>query len=240
MGLFDWVEDAINDAIDWAIENLFRKPLNGIMMVIETVKRIVCFFESIPKRGRNITHGVNNIFSGVAGKFKALGESAEAGYNSTTTFVGYSGEWAISRTECIIKFIINLYKCIFFYILKCIGNICYILIVEPIKYFSYKLGMNADKRIEQISIAIEKMDTIFYSFFGFHLIYFPKSIREDCFVCKRLKNSAVSKKADDVADTFNKKIPEIMKRGGATQFNRADRQFKESSKVYVREPWHVH
>ena len=52
MGLFDWVEDAINDAIDWAIENLFRKPLNGIMMVIETVKRIVCFFESIPKRGR--------------------------------------------------------------------------------------------------------------------------------------------------------------------------------------------
>ena len=100
--------------------------------------------------------------------------------------------------------------------------------------------MNADKRIEQISIAIEKMDTIFYSFFGFHLIYFPKSIREDCFVCKRLKNSAVSKKADDVADTFNKKIPEIMKRGGATQFNRADRQFKESSKVHVREPWHVH
>ena len=42
-GIDDWIEEAINDAIDWAIENLFRKPLNGIMMVIETFKRIVCF-----------------------------------------------------------------------------------------------------------------------------------------------------------------------------------------------------
>ena len=96
----------IANAINKAIETLFRKPLAGIMEVIETFRRIMCFFKTIPKRGRNITSGVSNIFSGVEKKWDGLGKSISAGFNSTTTLLVYSGEWAQTRTECIIKFII--------------------------------------------------------------------------------------------------------------------------------------
>jgi hypothetical protein len=209
------------------------------MEVIETFRRIMCFFKTIPKRGRNITSGVSNIFLGVEKKWDGLGKSLSAGFKSTTTLLAYSGEWAQSRTECIIKFITNLYKCVFFYIVKAIGNIILVLIVVPIKYFGYMLGMNMDNRFKNLGDAIENIDTFIYSILGFHLIYFPKSIREDCFTCVRLKNAAVSKKTDELGDTFNHEIPKIMSDAGNYEFGRAKRQFNESSKVIVREPQHV-
>jgi hypothetical protein len=229
----------IKRAIDKAIEAMFRKPLAGIMELIETFRRIMCFFSTIPKRGRNITSGVSNIFLGIEKKWHGVGKSIYAGYESTTSLIEYSGEWAQSRTECIIKFITNLYKCVFFYIIKAIGNIILVFIIVPIKYFSYMFGMNADKRIENIGTAIEKLDSFIFSRWRFHINKFPKSIREDCFTCVRLKNEAVSKKSDELGNTFNVEIPKIMRNSGAYELGRAKRQFNESSKVIVREPQHV-
>jgi hypothetical protein len=226
----------IANAINKAIEAMFRKPLAGIMEVIETFRRIMCFFKTIPKRGRNITSGVSNIFLSVEKKWDGIGKSISTGYKSTTTLLAYSGEWAQTRTECIIKFITNLYKCIFFYILKSIGNIIYVLVIIPIKYFGYMLGMNMDNRLKIWGVAFNNIDNIIYSLLGFRVGSFPKSIQEDCFTCVRLKNAAVSKKADELSDTFKIEIPKIMSVAGDYEFGRAKRQFNESSKVIVREP----
>ena len=81
------------------------------------------------------------------------------------------------------------------------------------------------------------MDTFFKSILGFHLIYFPESVRTDCFTCIRLKSSAVSKRADEWKYTFNTKIPYIMtEKGGDPEFRRAKNQFTESSVTVPREP----
>ena len=76
--------------------------------------------------------------------------------------------------------------------------------------------------------------------FEFHLNYFTKNIYKDCFSCRRLKDSALSNAGKEWQDTFTKKIPQIMKDGGAKEFRRAKKQFNETSVLVPREPHNVH
>lgn len=230
----------IADAVVRGIEKLFRKPLAGIYELIETFRRIVCFLESLPTRARNVTSGVSNIFLGVEKKVDAIGKSFSAGFESTSTLFAYGGEYAISRVRCIMKFMQNFYKCIFFYILKAIGGILKIIILVPIIYIGSMFGVNMEARIDQIGEGIITMDQFFYSISGFHLIYFPESVRKDCFTCVRLKGSAVSKRADEWKYTFDTKIPRMMtEEGGDREFRRANNQFAEMSVLVPREPHEV-
>jgi hypothetical protein len=230
----------IADAVVRGIEKLFRKPLAGIYALIETFRRIVCFLESLPTRARNVTSGVSNIFLGVEKKVDAIGKSFSAGFEATGTLFAYSGEYAGSRLRCIMKFIQNFYKCVFFYILKSIGGILKIIILVPIIYIGSMFGVNMEARIDQIGEGIITMDQFFYSISGFHLIYFPESVRKDCFTCVRLKGSAVSKRADEWKYTFDTKIPRMMtEEGGDREFRRANNQFAEMSVLVPREPHEV-
>jgi len=231
------IPQMIADAINKAVEKIFRVPLDGIMVMIENFKRIICFLESMPKRTRNVTSGVSNIFLGVEKKVDALGKSISAGIESTGTLFAYTGEYAGSRLRCIVQFIKNFYKCIFFYVLKSIGSILKVITLKPIEYIGNMFGINMEMRFEQIGEGIIIIDQFFYSIFGFHIIYFPESIRKDCFTCIRLKGSVVSKQADEWTHTFSKKIPKIMTEdGGDAEFRRAKNQFTESSVIVPREP----
>lgn len=234
------IPQMIWDAIQKAVERIFRVPLAGIMTMIENFRRIICFLKSLPKRARNVTAGVSNIFLGVEKKFQAIGKSFSVGFEATGTLFAYSGEYANSRLRCIMKFIQNFYKCVFFYILKSIGGILKVIILVPIIYIGSMFGVNMEARIDQIGEGIIAMDQFFYSICGFHLIYFPESIRKDCFTCVRLKGSAVSKQADNWKRTFDTKIPYIMtEEGGDPEFRRANNQFAEMSVLVPREPHQV-
>ena len=234
------IPQMIWDAIQMAIEKMFRVPLAGIMTMIENFRRIICFLRSLSTRASNITAGVSNIFLGVEKKVDAIGKSFSVGIESTGTLFAYGGEYAASRLQCIVKFIQNFYKCIFFYILKSIGSILKIIILVPIIYIGSMFGVNMEARIDQIGEGIITMDQFFYSISGFHLIYFPESVRKDCFTCVRLKGSAVSKRADEWKYTFDTKIPQIMtEEGGDREFRRANNQFAEMSVIVPREPHEV-
>jgi hypothetical protein len=232
--------NVVQNAVNAAIDAIFRPPLAGVFIMIENFKRIVCFLESVPKRARNVTAGVSNIFLGVERKFQAIGKSLSAGFEATSTLFAYSGEYAGSRLRCIIKFIQNFYKCVFFYILKSIGSILLTIILVPITFIGSLFGVNMQARIDQIGEGIITVDYLFYSIVGFHLIYFPESVRKDCFTCVRLKGSAVSKRADELKYTFNTRIPYIMtEEGGDPEFRRANNQFAEMSVLVPREPHEV-
>lgn len=230
----------IGDAIQNAIEKMFRVPLDGIMAMIENFKRIICFLESMPLRTRNVSSGVGNIFLGVEKKVAAIGKSFRAGMESTGTLFTYGGEYAGSRLRCIMNFIKNFYKCVFFYILKAIGGILKVIILKPIGWVGSIFGIDMETRFEMIGNGIIELDWFLFSIIGFHIIYFPESIRKDCFTCIRLKDSAVSKRADELRYTFDTRIPQIMTtEGGDREFSRAKNQFTESSVLVPREPGEV-
>jgi len=235
------IPSMIADAIKNAIEKMIRVTLDGIMDMIENFKRIICFLQSVPLRMRNITSGMDNIFKGIAKKHEAIGKSLGVGFDSTSNLFMYSGEWAKTRLECFIHFILNLYKCIFFYILKAIFSILCVIILSPVKFIGGLFGIDMQENFDKAEKGLDMLDAFFYSIFGFHLIYFPESIRKDCFTCVRLKDSAVSNAADKLETTFNTKIPYIMtEEGGDPEFRRARNQFKETSVLVPREPHNVH
>ena len=70
-------------------------------------------------------------------------------------------------------------------------------------------------------------DAFFYGAFGFHLIKWSKSVRDQCYNCKRLKTSVLKNKAKEVDYDFKVGIPKLIKKGtdrimkGGKQMNQA-------------------
>ena len=235
------IPQMIADAIKNAIESMFRKAFSGILQMIEKFRRIVCFLESIPLRARNITSGVENIFDGVAKKVAALGKSFSIGFERTGTLVEYTGEYAETRIECVMKFIKNFYKCAIFYLIRIFCEIVYAIISLPVIFVGYLFGVDAN---EVLFTPLAEGMTYISSFFGFDIIfnlkYITEGIYDDCYSCRRLKDSALENAGQKWQDTFSKEIPKIMKDGGAKEFRRAKNQFNEVSVLVPREPHKVH
>tara|TARA_B100000902_G_scaffold336675_1_gene337095 strand:- start:1486 stop:2205 length:720 start_codon:yes stop_codon:yes gene_type:complete len=239
--MFAWVWRAIKRAVNAAIDALFRAVFGGVMRMIENFKRIVCFLESLPLRARNVTSGVQNIFEGVGKKVEAIGKSFSLGFERTGTLVEYTGEYAETRIECVTKFIKNFYKCALFYLIRIFCEIMYAIITLPVIYVSYLFGVDANK---VLFTPIAEGMTYISSYFGFDIIFYLKylteGIHDDCYSCRRLKDSALENAGKRWQDTFTKDIPKIMKDGGAKEFRRAKNQFNESSVLIPREPHLVH
>jgi hypothetical protein len=235
------IPQMIANAIKRAIEKLFRKPLDGILRMIENFKRILCFLNSLGVRSRNIIAGIDNIFKGIGAQYAAIGQSIYEGGASTGKTAYYGAEYIGSRARCIVKFIGNFYKCFFFYILSAFYGILYVILVEPTRFLGNLIGLDMDRKIEQMGNGIIEIDAFFYSIFNFHLIYFPESVRKDCYTCVRLKDSAMANQANELKWTFEERIPYIMKeKGAAPYWRRADNQFKEVSVLVPRTPDKVH
>lgn len=235
--MFAWIWRKIKKAVNSAIDALFRSVFGGVMKLIEDFRRIVCFLESLGIRGRNVTSGVANIFDGVAKKVEAIGASFKAGLDSTGTLFSYTGEYAETRIECITKFIKNFYKCAIFYVIRIICEIIYAIVTLPMIFVCYLFGIDFDKMIFTPLVGgITYISDIIGVDIFFYLKYFNESIYEDCFACKRLKGSALVNAGKEWKDTFNTKIPNIMKDGGAKEFRRSKNQFNEASVLVPRDP----
>jgi hypothetical protein len=235
------IPQMIADAIKNAIDSMFRKAFSGVLKMIEDFRRIVCFLESLGLRGRNITSGVGNIFDGVAKKVEAIGKSFSAGIESTGTLASYVGEYTGTRIECVLQFIKNFYKCAIFYVIRIFCEILYLIITLPFVLVGFIFGVDIDKKVfTPAKKALMYGGSLVGVDFDFHLKYFTKNIYKDCFSCRRLKDSALANAGKEWQDTFDKKIPKIMKDGGAKEFRRAKNQFNETSVLVPRQPSQVH
>ena len=239
--MFAWIWRKIKRAVNSAIDSLFRSVFGGVMRMVEDFRRIVCFLESLGLRGRNITSGVGNIFDGVAKKVEAIGKSFSVGIESTGTLASYVGEYTGTRLNCVLDFIKNFYKCAIFYVIRLFCEILYLIITLPFVLVGFIFGVDVDKKaFTPAKKALMYGGSLIGVDFEFHLKYFTKNIYKDCFSCRRLKDSALANAGNDWKDTFDKKIPKIMKDGGAKEFRRAKNQFNETSVLVPREPHLVH
>lgn len=66
---------------------------------------------------------------------------------------------------------------------------------------------------------LERVDRFTINNFGFHVIYFSKSIRDKCFNCRRLKPVAFVRKATDFANDINDPIIPLATGGIKDIFN---------------------
>lgn len=213
--------------------------INGVKMMIEGFKRIICFFGSIPRRISNINSSLSNIFKGINLEFIAIGKSWDDGMSSISLLGMYIGEIIATNIGCGFKFAGNFFECIFFYIVDIILFILYLPVLIMLWVFDEFLDLDLSYIPDSAYAGLKSINDFQYPYTGVSIIYWPKSVREKCYLCKRLKSSAVDAKAKEVGVTFNEKIPNNFGKSRTT-FNRAMKQFNEVFALVPRNPSDVH
>ena len=208
--------------------------VDGIKYMIETFKRIVCFFESVPVRVRNINAGFENIFNGINSEFDAIGKSFKMGFSSINVLALYIGELISTYVGCGFKFFENFFDCIFYYIVDAVLYILYLPIMIIIWLFKL-ISIDFTYVEKRVYNGLKTLNDFLYPFIGFQIIHWPKQVREKCYLCKRLKIDAVKTKANDVGVTFKEKIPKNFGKS-RDQFRIGKRQFEEIFETVVRDP----
>lgn len=209
--------------------------INGVKMMIDTFKKIICFLGTVPRRISNLNAGFENIFNGINTEFDAIGKSYAMGVSTISVFGMYIGEFINTYVGCGFKYFQNFFDCIFYYLVDAIIYILSLPFTILIWACKSLFGLDMNYIPERISNGLNTLNDTLYPYLGFHIIHWPKDIREKCYLCKRLKVEAVTDKANDVGVTFNEKIPNNFGKS-RSQFRRGKRQFEEIFKTLVRKP----
>lgn len=211
--------------------------INGIKEMIQAFRRIICFLGTVPTRIRNLNAGFSNIFKGINAEFDAIGKSFNMGFSSINVLALYIGELISTYIGCGFKFFANFFDCIFYYIVDAVLYIIYLpikIIIWGFKLFSIDFTYIE----ERVYNGLKTLNDFLYPIIGFHIIHWPKPVREKCYLCKRLKVEAVNNKAKDVSVTFNEKIPKNFGKS-RNLFRIGKRQFDEVFALLAREPHEI-
>lgn len=212
--------------------DLIMKPIRGIERMIADINEIVCFIKKLPNRLANIQSGVNNIFTGIIDQFEALGTAFELGYTDTKNLFVYTGEFLNTYIQCMVKMISNFYKCAVFYILDVIGKV----MMLPFRICMWAVynffNINLYPLEQSIWDGIEMVDSMIFSVIGVHIAHYPKSVRDDCYTCIRLKREAVRERAEELNTTFTETIPDLFYYGkGGCKIRRGKAQLDEVGRL---------
>jgi hypothetical protein len=184
----------------------------GIGDMISMIPTIINFLITLPQRFANIFAGIINIFLGVAMELKSIG--IVSGIVLTDFFVFLEYTWELVRTYmiCAPKMIANLTSCLIYYMCDFFGIVLYL----PVRIFLSLLkifGVNLYPIEKQIWDGIERIDRLIFTAVGFHIIHWPKNVRDQCYNCKRLKLTVYADRILDIVDDFTVTIPSIMVEG---------------------------
>jgi len=244
------IEDKVNDIPDMIfkpvdkfmkqnVEDPIMNLIDGIDEMIADFARIVCLINKSPVRFRNLGASFNNIFSGIIEEFIALGYALQLGFNSIASMVYYVFTFVGSYLDCGVKFAQNIFYCLPFYIFDIIRQILYLPIRILLWVFSTFLAIDLYSNEKKVWNGLESMDKILFPYIGFHIIQYPKEVRENCYVCVRLREKVITDKAKEVDETFRKDIPKMLGKS-REKLEKGGRQFREVfAYPHVKEPRHV-
>ena len=215
----------INKGLDEA-----KKPFKGIEKVIKDFGNIIVqFSKSIPPRFDNVFTGIDHIFKGVFKEMEILAKNIFYAIERIGVFLSYCFEFLGTYLRCGVKFTINIVDCIFYYIIDLLWQLFYLPIRLCMWIMYISIGLDFYVIEDRTYNGMKTLSKLTYYYFGFHLIYWPKTIREKCYTCIRLKKKAVRREAKVVDDAFNKKIPASFGEGKKF-YRKAGRHFKEFNK----------
>jgi len=161
----------------------------------------------------------------VAGIGRELGEAPVGLYLTwvqVVIFIQTLWVFAITNFSCAMKMMNNASYCIFFYGLDAFGQMLY-MIPRLIIFLLDLFGLPAYKWETSFWEWLEKIDKWLIDNINIHIIHFPKSIRDTCFNCRRLKPTAFVSKAITSADAIKDPIIPLLTGGIGTSFGGLNR-----------------
>lgn len=190
-------------------------PFSAILKFLGMIPKIISIITGV-------IMGIKDIFLGLAREFQEFPQGAYYLAVHAAIFTQYLGVFAFTNLFCAMQMIQNLTSCFFWYALDIFGKILYLVPQVFILFFTF-LGVPARDVETQIWDGLESLDRIVVDATGYHLIHFPKDVRDRCYNCKRLSTSALINKAADAFDDINDPILPLMTGGIVDMFNGARR-----------------
>lgn len=143
------------------------------------------------------------------GTLKALGTNLIPDiFDGVFTFVVFAISWMM----CLFKNITNLQACMFYYILEIFGIILY-LPVRLLLWVASQFKIDLYPLEQNIWDKIEYLDGVVFNYGGFHICHYPKSIREQCYKCRRVKISALDKHTAPLVRDLTETVPALLSPG---------------------------
>jgi len=151
---------------------------------------------------KNIFEGVGKIFKGIGEEFIDVGEGTVVGVIDITTLFKFTFIFLGTYIGCAVYFLTNIRGCLVYYLVEVFGQILYIPVRITVWIFSL-FSLNLQKPLDTFWDNMESLDQVVYKYVGFHIIHYPRNVRQKCYVCKRLKMKVMSRQAGVVKDDFS-------------------------------------
>jgi hypothetical protein len=155
----------------------------------------------------NLAQGTINIIAGmVLSFFLALFSIGKAMWEFGILFI-YLIEFFVTHMWCFMKILFSSFDCILWYLIEVLGKVLYLL--GPTLFISVLLLIGIDLRPMEKSfwVMMESLDKIAWASMGFHIIHFPKWVRDRCYNCKRLKVSKIGNQFFKFSAYLTENIP---------------------------------
>lgn len=210
IGLYYKYLDIKNEEERQRIKRL-KRTKEGLKMG-NSIGAIFKIIVTLPKRLMDIGKGIGNIFKGFGLTYWGILKGTALGFKDIVMLVYYGAYFIFTYTICGVQYITNLPKCFFYYIV----DIFFQLIYLPVRLGLFVIWIFYNKIYGYESLVwkyIDKMDILQYDYTGIRVTRWPKSIRDKCYNCKRLKVSVVMKKGNDIYKDFMVKIPNMVLKG---------------------------
>jgi len=119
----------------------------------------------------------------------------------------YIIEFAISHLFCFMRILFSAPSCMLWYILETMGKILYLLTIGLVVAVFGLVGIDLKPLEKMFWKFMEYLDKVIFGLTGFHIIHFPRWVRDQCYNCKRLKTSTVGNQFKRLSDIVIKDIP---------------------------------
>ena len=172
------------------------------------IKKVGRLFTAIGKIG----YGVGQIGVGVAKESVEAPAGIYLTWVQIVIFIQTLWVFAFTNLNCAMRMMNNASYCALFYILDVFGQLLY-MIPRILLFVLNMIGMPASEWEKNIWNFLEDIDKWTIDHIGIHIIHFPKSIRETCFNCRRLKPTAFISKAQSTADAIKNPILPLLTGG---------------------------
>lgn len=169
------------------------------------------FFVQLGQRFANLGKGVGEIGLGLGQELQGVIVGSinfiDDMIDLITTLIVFGG----SNIICFIQMLGNFKDCFIYYVLQIIGSILYLPVIIIIWICSTLKIIDLQKYVDKFWKFMEVVDQNLYKYTKLHIVHFPKSVREKCFVCKRLKPAVIVKVGTQIAQDFTPPDGEVIK-----------------------------
>ena len=224
------IEKGLNIALDEAVKKPIGELTSGIDVMLHNIIRIICFMNKMPCRFRNLFATFDNLFKGIIEEFSALGQAMDLGFANNSSLIYYLSIFIGSYIQCMRQLAQNMLFCLPFFLLQIFGQILYLPIRLILWIFSTYLYINLYAIEARVWKGLQTVDDALFRIFQIHIIHFPKSVRESCFTCIRLKESAVRNRNRSKKDTDREARDIITNKDGKRQ--KIPQAFKHFQEVF--------